>query len=420
MRFVSRLAPIAGVAALAIALIGRLAGWPMLATLVTAGLLLVAVVAASIVSARRRESDDVIAARVDQDADLGGELRSAHWFAAAPERNGWTDFHLDRAAARASGVSWASLYPAEHNMKAWAATAASLAIAVTVAMIGRTQPAIAGAPGVVAEGPKAEPGDTISDELRARLDALLAQMGKDQLDAAANKADLELLKKLMAGVDPALQKKLDDLLKQKPPSADQKTQAKGLDENLDERPDSTAGLPDDVKWALEDLAAKLANSNANRQSNENNPSASTQTGEKGKGSSQAEMAQAKGGDPSIQMVREAAADPGAAKMMPGGGGMMGGDSRAGAGGNNPNAKPGMAMPEQIAERLRKELIEAQVDALGENVSKEDLRRKTEKGTSSIGFTRVAAPANYDPSRAAAPPTVPEARQPLVQQYFIRR
>jgi hypothetical protein len=107
-------------------------------------------------------------------------------------------------------------------------------------------------------------------------------------------------------------------------------------------------------------------------------------------------------------------------MMPGGGGMMGGDSRAGAGGNNPNAKPGSATPEQIAQTLRKELIEAQTDALGENVSKEDLRRKTEKGTSAIGFTRVAAPANFDPSRATAPPTVPEARQPLVQQYFIRR
>jgi hypothetical protein len=107
-------------------------------------------------------------------------------------------------------------------------------------------------------------------------------------------------------------------------------------------------------------------------------------------------------------------------MMPGGGGMMGGDSRAGQGGNNPNAKPGSATPEQIAQTLRKELIEAQVDAQGENVSKEDLRRKTEKGTSAIGFTRVATPANYDPSRATAPPTVPEARQPLVQQYFIRR
>jgi hypothetical protein len=417
---IARLAPMAAVVAVAVAIAGRFAGWALPATLVSAGVLVVAVIAVSIVYARRRESDDAIATRVDDDANLGGELRSAHWFASKDDRDDWTDFHLQRAAARASGVEWAGLYPAEHNIKSWAATAACLAIAVTVSMIGRTQPVIAGGPAAVADGQKGEAGDQLSDELRAKLDALLAAMGKDQFDAAANKADLELLKKLMANVDPALQKKLDDLLKQKP-ATDQKTQAKGLDENLDERgADTTAGLPEDVKWALEDLAAKLANSNAQRQTNENNPGASTQTGEKGKGSAQAEMAAGKSGDPSIQMVREAASDPGAAKMMPGGGGMMGGDSRAGQGGNNPNAKPGSATPEQIAQTLRKELIEAQVDAQGENVSKEDLRRKTEKGTSAIGFTRVAAPANFDPSRATAPPTVPEARQPLVQQYFIRR
>lgn len=404
------------------AVVGRLLGWALPATLTAVGMLLVAAVATAVVYARRRESDDAIATRVDQDAGLGGELRSAHWFATTGERDDWAEFHLDRAAARASDVQWAGLYPSELNYKAWAATAACLAIAVTVSMIGRTQPVAADGPATVADGQaqKGAPGDEMSDELRAKLDALLAAMGKDQLDAAANKADLELLKKLMANVDPALQKKLDDLLKQKP-AGDQKTQAKGLDEKLDERgADSTAGLPDDVKWALEDLAAKLANSNAQRQTNENNPGASTQTGEKGKGSAQAETAAAQSGDPSLQMVREAASDPGAAKMMPGGGGMMGGDSRAGAGGNNPNAKPGSATPEQIAQTLRKELIEAQTDALGENVSKEDLRRKTEKGTSAIGFTRVAAPANFDPSRATAPPTVPEARQPLVQQYFIRR
>jgi len=43
-----------------------------------------------------------------------------------------------------------------------------------------------------------------------------------------------------------------------------------------------------------------------------------------------------------------------------------------------------------------------------------------QGTSSLGFTRVAAPRSFEPSRATAPPPVPEARRPLLFNYFIRR
>jgi hypothetical protein len=69
--------------------------------------------------------------------------------------------------------------------------------------------------------------------------------------------------------------------------------------------------------------------------------------------------------------------------------------------------------------LRKELVEAAADTQGDNVNKEDIRRKTEQGKSSIAYTRVA-PATYERSRADAPPPVPEARRPLVQRYFIRK
>ena len=46
-------------------------------------------------------------------------------------------------------------------------------------------------------------------------------------------------------------------------------------------------------------------------------------------------------------------------------------------------------------------------------------KKTEQGKSSLGFTRVA-PRTFDPSRAAAPPPVPEARRQLLLNYFIRK
>jgi hypothetical protein len=130
-------------------------------------------------------------------------------------------------------------------------------------------------------------------------------------------------------------------------------------------------------------------------------------------------AEGKMSDASLQMTRESASDAGASKMMPGGGGMMGGDSSSGAGGNKGD-KAGQATPQQIALALRKELIEANQDLQGQNVTKEDLRRKTEQGHSAMGFTHAAAPTTFDPSRSGAPPAVPEARQPLLQRYFIRR
>ena len=64
--------------------------------------------------------------------------------------------------------------------------------------------------------------------------------------------------------------------------------------------------------------------------------------------------------------------------------------------------------------------EANADALGENKDKEDRRKKTEQGKSTLGYTRVAPPAAFEPSRSAAPPPVPEARRQLLLNYFIRK
>jgi hypothetical protein len=51
---------------------------------------------------------------------------------------------------------------------------------------------------------------------------------------------------------------------------------------------------------------------------------------------------------------------------------------------------------------------------------EDIRRKTEQGRSSLGFSKVAPLATFDRSRTAAPPAVPVARHPLLYNYFTRK
>ena len=421
VRTAARLAPVLAGVVVLLAVIGRVLGWPALVPLTALAVVAVALVGYALIARRARPASDAIAARVDADASLAGELRSAHWFAASAEPDGWATYHMDRAAVRAEGVDWTALYPPVRATRAWITTAAC---AVAVIALTVNIPARAPAGTVMVDGVPVKTDD-LPDELRRKIDALMMAMEEGKLTPEAAAADLKQLKDLMANIDPALQKKLEAMLKNRPLGADATTKRKDLDaEDLAEIAEkgTNAGLPEDVRWSLEDLAARLANSSAEkRETNPNNPSASSETGEKGMGSQQAQSEQA-GAQASMQMqmMKEAAGDPGSSQMMMGGG-AMGGDSRAGAGGNNPDAKPGaLADALLIAKALKKDVIEAAQDIKGENVDKEDIRRKTEQGKSTMGFTRVATPASFERSRADAPPPVPEARRDLLQRYFIRR
>jgi hypothetical protein len=64
------------------------------------------------------------------------------------------------------------------------------------------------------------------------------------------------------------------------------------------------------------------------------------------------------------------------------------------------------------------VVEAAQDNAGDNIDTE-IRRKSEEGSSQIAFTQGAA-GQFDKSRAAAPPPVPEARRSGVQSYFVRK
>jgi len=182
----------------------------------------------------------------------------------------------------------------------------------------------------------------------------------------------------------------------------------------------TAPSGEDVSIGAEWRASMMANASRDRQTAENNPAASEETGEMGSGSEQASNAEGANSDMQMKMSREAAADPGAAKMTMGGAGAMGGDSRPGAGGNNGGQGQNQLDPLAIAQALRQEMLEASADTKGKNVEREDIRRKTEQGEATVGFTRVAPPSTLDRSRAQAPPVVPDARRALLFHYFIRQ
>ena len=372
---------------------------------------------------RSREISDPVALSIDTDANLNGELRSAHWFATTGSGDEWSAYHVEQAANRIGQVDWSALYPPVRAMKSWAAVGGA----------GDTRHGDRGGdsghrtevPGRRgrARGRLAAKlaGEEIPEELRKKIEEMLANMTADQMNAKEMDAKMANIKELMDQLDPAMQKKLAELLKKQPLGENAETKRRDLDEEdkaerAERGENSQAGLPEDVRWGLEDLAARLASANLERKTNENNPSASSETGEMGKGSQQAEM-QA-GGQQQMQLMREAAKEAGA-QMMAGGAGMMGGDSQAGAGGNS-GQKSGQADVKSIAEALRRELVEASADARGENVPIEDIRRKTEAGRSSLGFSKVAPLTTFDRSRTAAPPAVPVARHPLLYNYFIRK
>jgi hypothetical protein len=420
---------------LVLALLSRWLAWPSVIPLVALGSAAVALAGALLLVRRPRALSDAVAARVDADAGLAGELRSAYWFAAtgpAPTPEGgtgaaeipWREYHLDRAAVRASGVDVTSLYPPARTGRLWAV---ALGLALAAAATSIVVPVRArGETALIAEAlADSSALDAMPPELRRQLEELLAAMRAGKISAADARKSLDQLENVMAGLDPKLRDKLAELAQKNALGKESQTKRRDLDEEdqaarAEREANSGAGLPEDVKWALDDLAARLANESASRTTNENNPAASSQTGDVGKGSQQAAMSQATAAEASMQLMREAATDPGAAQqMMMGGGGMMGGDSRAGAGGNS-GAKTGNADPTQIAQALRRELIEASSDTQGANVNTEDIRRKTEQGHSTLGFTRVAPSATFDRSRAVAPPAVPEARRPLLLNYFIRQ
>jgi hypothetical protein len=363
---------------------------------------------------RPRPTTDAIAAAIDADAHLAGELRSAHWFEAHPTADQWVSFHVNQALTRAADVGWETIYPSARSAKPWA-VAALLAAAIVVT--GLQVPARSVGTAELALFSASELGAELPADIQKKLAALIAQLDDAALDKDAKQATLADLKALMEQLDPAMQKKLAAALEKRALAGDAKASQLAKNEAAQTAQAASQDLPDDVQWALENMAARAAQAE-DRKPATNDPAGATKPGDAGPGTLQAQAETRAKAEASVPIMREAASDD-AGKKMIGGGGPMGGDSQPGAGKTNSNVK-GAAEALLLAQALRKELLEASADAPGDNVDKEDLRRKTEQGTSSLGFTRAAVPRAFDPSRAAAPPPVPEARRPLIYKYFIRR
>jgi hypothetical protein len=264
--------------------------------------------------------------------------------------------------------------------------------------------------------PSGKVDSQLSAELQKQLNDLIAAVQRGDMPIEAARAKVAEMRDALAKLDQKTQQAMAK-------AALDQAQKSGNGESAATDPDAAAlakkaeeaakkeDLPADVKWSMQDLAAKLAK-------------AAQQAGEPGEKSQQKADHSASDQDPSakqdvqdssMSVTRAAANSTDSTQMMTTAASPMGGEK--GQNGENGNKK-GVGDPLDLA-ALRKETIEADKDSLGTNVLSE-LRRKSEQSHSTLAFTRVAPLAAYDKSHATAPPPPPDALRPLLRQYFIRK
>jgi hypothetical protein len=422
-----RVAPAIAAAALAIAIARRWTLWSAWLPLIVLALGAAALAVYVFAALRPHAISEAVAAGIDDDASLRGELRSAHWFAGR-RRDAWADLHLERAAARLEQVNWTTLYPLVRAPRARTATGVFAVAALALALVLPERVAVQGtgaaaatqsAAKAAAAGPPVAT-ELLPPELLAQLQALLAaaEMGNTaDAERLASSAELREFLKRLAG-DPELLKKLAAALaSQDPKKAPTAGELKALSERARKAADM-ASMSQDMREALEKMAEEAEQAQAEQQNAANeddeagNPDAA-QKGDASKSNAPGSMQEL-----SVQMARQADAGGGAGIMMmsnpddpssgPPGSGVGGSGSQEAA------AAAAMA----LAAAFSHETVEASQDNQGDNVETE-VRRNTEHGTSAVDFTHGAA-GQFDKSRASAPPPVPEARRSGVQTYFVRK
>ena len=418
-----QLAPIVAGTALVLAAIAYWAGWPAALPLGLLGGAGIAFAVHLVLARRNRAVSDAVAAAIDAEAGLGGELRSANWFADRRTRDEWAELHLDRAADRLRTFDWAQLYYPARATRSRVATVVLVAATLAIAMalpdrvgLNRDVSAHDARRGDRHLGPAGM--QALPPELLQQIEELLAAAEAGTLSARLNEggstaADLrELLERLRELRDAEALKELAHAID--PDTSDVAAEnLHALAERVKRAADMTASERA-ARQALEDLARNLTKAaeaeGLNERAQTTRSDAPDDTGvptdtSRGEAMSQAiNEAQSAAGGAGVVMMSDQ--DAAGAMSSPG----------FGLGGSGEMATANEMAA--LASALRQELVEASRDTAGTNVEAE-IRRKTEQGRASVTFTHSAS-GESDTSRAAATPAVPEARRTGVQRYFIRK
>jgi hypothetical protein len=356
---------------------------------------------------------DHTAAAIDSEVRLGGELRSAAWFASHGTADPWAEFHLQRAASHLESINFADHYPPVRAPRVRIATGVMIAATIVLAVAFPQRPRARAArestplPTAAARKVPAVAVEGLPPELPQDLEELLSAIENEQL-ATLRPGDAALLKTLntlQSIKDPQVLAALARALASDRIQLDDKAAMKDLADRA--KRDASKASSSEIRDALDQLAKNLSNpeSETDSASSEKSDDAEQNGGVDLAGATQsARDASAIAG---IGMIAMSKQDSAQADAPPG----------IGAGGSSSSPDGGGTMPD-IAKALRHEVIEAHEDDVSGDVHSEQ-RRKTERGSAATAYTGAAA-GRSDVSRAVAPPPVPETRRAGVQTYFTRK
>ena len=412
-RLLWRVAPIVSTIGVIVAAFVR---WRNAPAIIPLGLLAVSAagwIAYAYLQRYRVRVSDATASAIDDDARLGGELRSAAWFAARSTDDPWAAFHVSRAAERLDSIDLAQLYPPVRARRARIATCVMVGVALLLVAAFPGRPRAVAAPQIApseAAPRKVLPValDGMPAELPQGLEDLLAAIENGTLPSgnAADAALRDTLTQLQALKDPRALAALARAMAADRSRADDSETMKELANRA--KRDAAMTPPSDIRDALEELSKKLSDperemdSAGFEKSDEAQPQGGVDLAGQPPQSSRDASAIASLG--MVTLSKQEASDPNA---PPG----------AGVGGASSSPNTGGTMAE-ISKALRHEIIEANEDDVTGDVHT-DARRKTDRGKATATFTGSGAGA-FDATRASAPPPVPETRRAGIQTYFSRK
>jgi hypothetical protein len=313
-RVISQTSPIAGAVVLFVGILGRSAGWTFIPTATALVVVAVALACWAVAMTRARAVTDPVAALLDADADLGGELRSASWFASVPATDAWIAHHLEAAARRLRLVSWNEVYPPVRARAIWllAAALVGLAFAVPAGLPAGTGAAAAvpAAADLILELGEL---DGLPLDVQDEIAALLAAVREGRMTREEALARLRELNAFLEG-DPERQQQIADLVE-------------GAAADFERLGATGAGIlqdagqaTGDVEWARENLASRLANEEAQQRDAGTSAEAEAKPGE-GTGPATDQTAEGQSGEASPGQtgtrvpVKSADAADGAQGMM---------------------------------------------------------------------------------------------------------
>lgn len=422
-RHLWRVAPSAAGLCAVLAAGTRWAGWPIVVPLAAGAIALIALGGYLCLARRDHAITDATAARLDDAAALGGELRSASWFAARESASDWVDFHVATAAERLQSVDWARLYPPvpATRQKAITAVLAVVAIALTLPAAGRSGVQATGSRPTAAERARAALGLDLPEDVRRQLEELLRRAEASSLINAGRPLTEAEVRALLARLadSPDLKNAKDS---DKNPDASGTQMQKSADDlkSLAERAaraSEMASLSPEVRDALSEVADTLTEKSeqASRQKDAKDSKGAVE-GQKADAAQSNKPGEKQ--DASLQAVKDSNAGGGVGVVMMSSEDPKGAqEAGLGLGGASADRNGGGHMPD-IAAALRKETIDAYKEDTGDK-NDQDLRRKTAQGSATVKFS-ASSPGAFEKGRATAPPAVPETRRTAVQTYFIRK